>query len=108
MKRLFLFLLALLVVAPGSSPVSAADSSLKLPPYKKLKLPNGLTLLLMEQHEVPLISFYFIVKTGSVADSAGKEGLASLVAGLLRKGTKARSADQISTELDFVGGQLDA
>ncbi|HEY3129324.1 MAG TPA: pitrilysin family protein [Acidobacteriota bacterium] len=93
----------------AATPVgAAADSSLKLPPYKKLKLKNGLTVLLMEQHEVPLISFHFIVKTGAVADAAGKEGLASLTAGLLRKGTKSRSADQISGELDFIGGQLDA
>ncbi|HKG20829.1 MAG TPA: pitrilysin family protein, partial [Blastocatellia bacterium] len=39
---------------------------------------------------------------------AGKEGLASLTAGLLRKGTKTRSADQLSAELDFIGGQLGA
>jgi predicted Zn-dependent peptidase len=41
-----------------------------------------------------------------VTDPAGKEGIASVTAGLLRKGTKTRSADQISAELDFIGGQL--
>ena len=62
----------------------------------------------MEQHEVPIISFHSIVKSGSLADPAGKEGLASLVAGLLRKGTKTRSADQVSAELDFIGGMFGA
>lgn len=81
---------------------------LKLPPYKKLKLKNGLTVLLMEQHEIPIISLSFIVKSGSVADPSGKEGVASLAASLLRKGTKTRSADQLSAELDFIGGQLAA
>jgi predicted Zn-dependent peptidase len=81
---------------------------LKLPPYKKVTLKNGMTVLLMEQHEVPIINFNFIVKAGSVADPAGKEGLASIAADLLRKGTKRRTADQISTELDFVGGRLNA
>ncbi|HEV8487848.1 MAG TPA: pitrilysin family protein, partial [Blastocatellia bacterium] len=62
----------------------------------------------MEQHEVPLISFNLLVKAGSVADPAGKEGVASVTAELLRKGTKTRSADQLSAELDFIGGAMGA
>ena len=61
----------------------------------------------MEQHETPIVSFNFIIKTGAVADPAGKEGLASITAGLLRKGTHTRSSDKISSELDFIGGQFD-
>ena len=87
---------------------AAYDEGLKLPPYKKVKLKNGLTVLLMEQREIPIISFSFIVKAGSTADPAGKEGVASLTASLLRKGTKSRSSDQLSAELDFIGGQLGA
>src|SRR5262249_19577716 len=71
-------------------------------------LPNGLTLLLMERHQLPLVSFQLIVKTGSVADPPGKEGLSSVTAELLRKGTKTRSADKISEELDFVGATFGA
>jgi predicted Zn-dependent peptidase len=81
---------------------------LKLPPSRKVKLKNGMSLLLMEQHEVPLISFNLLVKAGSVADPAGKEGVASVTAELLRKGTKTRSADQLSAELDFIGGAMGA
>lgn len=86
----------------------AQSDGLKLPPYKKVKLKNGMTILLLEQHEVPLVSFSFVVKAGSVADPAGKEGLASLTAGLLRKGAGARTADQVSADLDFIGGELAA
>src|SRR5690242_20990842 len=105
MKRL-LSLLFVILVASSATPARAADGALKLPPFKKVKLPNGMTVLLMEQHEVPIVSFNFIVKAGTVADPAGKEGLASLTAGLLRKGTRTRSAEQIANELDFVGGTL--
>lgn len=108
MKRLIAGLLtSLLLMAMVAAPVRA-QGQLKLPPYKKVKLKNGMTLLLMEQHEVPLISFNLIVKAGSVADPAGKEGLASVTAALLRKGTKTRSADQISAELDFIGATFGA
>lgn len=106
LKRGLIFLLALALVFSMPGAGKADDGALKLPPYKKVKLKNGMTLLLMEQREIPLISFSFIIKTGSTADPAGREGAASLVAELLRKGTKTRSADQLSAELDFIGGQL--
>jgi predicted Zn-dependent peptidase len=62
----------------------------------------------MEQHEVPIISLHIIVKeAGSIVDGTGKEGLASLTADLLRKGTLTRTADEISSELDFIGGDFD-
>lgn len=107
MRRLHIVLLVV-IVALLSLPAFAQEGVLKLPPYKKVKLANGMTILLMEQREVPIISFGYGVKTGSVADPAGKEGLASMTAELLRKGTKTRSAVQISNELDFVGGTLGA
>jgi zinc protease len=108
MKRLLIFSLIALIGLSVARTSSAENGNLKLPPYKKVQLKNGMTVLLMEQHEVPIINFNFIVKAGSVADPAGKEGLASITAGLLRKGTKTRTADQLSAELDFVGGRLGA
>src|SRR5581483_6680199 len=98
------FLTAILLGATltsfASVPVSANDQ-LKLPPVKKVKLKNGMTLLLMERHGVPIVSFNVIVKAGSVADPVGKEGLAAITADMLKKGTKARTEDQISEQTDF-------
>lgn len=108
MRRSFIFALVALVTLAGVAPARNENGALKLPPFKKVRLNNGLTLLLMEQREVPIVSFNFIIRAGSVADHAGKEGTASATAALLRKGTNSRTADQISNELDFVGGQLDA
>ncbi|HJQ25608.1 MAG TPA: pitrilysin family protein [Blastocatellia bacterium] len=104
MKRLLILLFIIAIAAPAR----AADGALKLPPFKKVKLANGLTVMLMEQHEVPIISFNFVIRAGAVADPAGKAGVAALTAGLLRKGTRTRSADQIASELDFIGGTLNA
>lgn len=108
MKRLLILSCAVWLMWAACVGASAQESALKLPPYKKVVLKNGLTVLFMEQREVPLISLNWIVKSGSVADPAGKEGVASLTAGLLRKGTKTRTADQLSNELDFIGGILGA
>ena len=67
-----------------------------------------MTVLLMEQREVPLVSFSVLMKAGSVNDPAGKEGVASMTAALLRKGTATRSADDFSAQLDFIGGSFGA
>lgn len=107
MRRKSVFCALLSAALLWSSLPVPAQQTLKLPPYKKIKLPNGLTLVLMEQHEIPLVSFSVLVRAGTVADPTGKEGLAATVAGLLRKGTKTRTADQIGAEVDFVGGLFD-
>lgn len=109
LKKIAVYALAAAVaLALLPAPARAQEAALRLPPFKRVKLRNGMTVLLMEQREVPIVSFNFIVKAGSVADPAGREGVASLTADLLRKGTKTRTADQLSTELDFVGGTLGA
>jgi zinc protease len=109
MKRIALITLLLILVVPRTMFAAAEQTAgLKLPQYKKVRLKNGLTVLLMEKHTVPLVGFQVIVKSGSVADPAAKEGTAWLTANLLRKGTKTRTADQFSSELDFIGGQFGA
>ncbi len=74
-----------------------------LPAYERVVLPNGLTVLLLEKHEVPLASATLLLRSGSVADPADKEGTAALTAALLRKGTATRTADQISSDADSIG-----
>src|ERR1700735_4966952 len=88
-SALFLVMLALPVAAQTTS----SGGTMKLPAYRKVKLTNGLTLLLMEKHNVPLVSFHMLVKTGSTADPAGAEGSASATAALLRHGTQSRSGE---------------
>jgi predicted Zn-dependent peptidase len=87
---------------------AANAQSIHLPPHEKIVLKNGLTVLLIEKHGVPMVNFAAIVKTGAVADPVGQEGLASITAGLLRKGTKARTAQQFAEDLDFMGASFGA
>ncbi len=87
---------------------TAAAQTLHMPPHEKYVLKNGLTVLLLEKHGVPLINLYAIVKTGAAADPAGQDGLASVTAGMLRKGTKARTAQQFAADLDYIGGTFEA
>src|SRR5580700_312289 len=100
----FLALLAFVGVLCPALPAQ----SLRLPPHEKIVLKNGLTVLLMEKRGVPLINIFALVKTGAAADPAGQEGLASVTAGLLRKGTKTRTAQQFASDFDFIGGSFSA
>src|SRR6202165_2214150 len=87
---------------------SAAAQTLHMPPHEKYVLKNGLTVLLLEKRGVPMIDLYAIVKTGAAGDPAGQDGLASVTAGLLRKGAKARTAQQFAADLDYIGGAFEA
>jgi len=102
LRLLAIFVFLLLVCSP------APAQSLRLPPHEKIVLKNGLTVLLMEKRGVPLIDVFALVKTGAAADPAGQEGLASVTAGLLRKGTKSRTAQQFSADFDYIGGSFGA
>lgn len=108
--RVFSLVLPLLLIAfSANAPAQTAPAQVfQIPAYQRVQLPNGLTLLLLEKHELPLISIEVGLRSGSVADPTGKEGTASLTASLLRKGTNTRSSEQVSSDLDFIGMQYDA
>ncbi len=85
---------------------AATGGSFKLPPSVSRTLPNGVRAYVMEYHELPLVDFQVVLGAGAAQDPKGREGLASLTAELLRKGTAKRSAKQIADAVDFVGGIL--
>jgi len=108
----FLALLALVLFSSESA--SGADSpatprkaaGVTLPPYSRVVLPNGATLVLMEKRDVPLVAFTAVMRGGSIADSPSKEGVAALTAQLLQKGAGKRNALQFAEAVDNVGGRL--
>jgi zinc protease len=67
-----------------------------------------MTLLVVENHEQPVVSVNLSFRAGAWYDAVGKEGTSELVAQLLTKGTPTRSADQISAAIEGVGGSLSA
>jgi zinc protease len=103
-SKWFTGVLIALTLVCGSVPAQ----TLKLPPHEKVVLKNGLTVLLLEKHGVPMVNLFAIVKAGAAADPPGQEGLASITAGLLRKGTKSRTAQQFAADLDYIGGAFEA
>ncbi|HEX2780240.1 MAG TPA: pitrilysin family protein [Gemmatimonadaceae bacterium] len=87
-------------------PVLGPAPSVTLPPIDRRTLPNGMTLLVVEQHELPVADFVLVVGSGTEADPAAHGGLASLTASLLREGTTTRSATALADQLSFLGASL--
>jgi zinc protease len=77
----------------------------QLPKYEKFKLPNGLTVYLMEQKEVPVMNVSIIIPAGAIYDGS-KAGLASLTAIALKHGTKNYPKAKLDEELDFIGASV--
>jgi len=86
----------------------AIAAPLQLPAYTRTTLDNGLVVYVMPTRRLPLVDFRLVVRTGSVSDPHGKEGLASLTADLLTQGAGTRGAQQIAGDIAFVGGTLQA
>jgi zinc protease len=87
----------------AQAPPATPTQTYRLPEPTRVKLPNGLVILLVEKHELPLTSLTLALRTGSLEDPVAKPGVNALAAELLRKGTTTRSAEQLSDALDFMG-----
>lgn len=85
--------------------ISAVSFAADIKP-KRVVTENGIILLILERHSLPIVNINMIIKAGSIYESDEKAGLSSLASSLLDEGTKSRSSTQISEEIDFVGGSL--
>jgi predicted Zn-dependent peptidase len=85
--------------------VNSSAQDYKLPPFEKFKLKNGLTVYLMEQHEVPVMNVSVLVPAGAIYDGE-KAGLASLTASGLKYGTQNYPKKKLDEELDFIGATV--
>ena len=93
----------------GAAPKAKANvESNKNNAIQKIVLPNGLTLLVKEDHRLPFVEFRAVFKGGVLAENANNNGTTMLLAKMLIKGTKTRSAEKIAVEIESVGGHIDS
>lgn len=75
------------------------------PPIVEHKLPNGIRILLVERHELPIVAFQVVVDRGA---DQGPPGTGAFLGAMLLQGTKTRTALQISDALGKLGAQYGA
>jgi zinc protease len=118
-------LCSLLICAGFASAQTEVRRAIVLPSYKDLKYPplpplkvpdpteitlsNGMKVLLLENHELPLVSGAALIRTGNLFDPPSKKGLAGLTGDVLRTGgTKARTGDQLDQDLENVAASIES
>jgi len=125
MKALGLFLIpawfmwaqAPAVTAPPAGAVVGSYQDLKYPPLKEVKIPevpsftlsNGMRIFLLEDHELPLVSGFALVRTGNLFDPPDKRGLSQIMAEVQRAGgTSAKTGDQLDEELEDIAASVES
>ncbi|MFT5234779.1 MAG: zinc protease [Shewanella sp.] len=97
----------MLSACANTAPDNVVDTgSFTVPTYQQYVLDNGLTLYLMPQKEVPLITVNAVVRAGAINDTTA--GVASMTAQSLLLGTKGKSKTGIELMVDFLGASIDA
>lgn len=100
MKKTAMLCLVVLILA------GLAQAKITLPKPTEIKLANGLTVMVIERHTLPLFSIQMSFRGGSIYDPVGREGLAGFCSQMLMRGTKTRSAKQIAEGIAYDGGDM--
>jgi zinc protease len=78
-----------------------ALGDVRVRPYERYELDNGMIVYLMEDHELPLVSGSLTLRTGDYLDPEGKVGLGSITGAAMRSGgTTHDDADTLNTRLE--------
>jgi zinc protease len=88
---------------PGPGPAKG----LTIPAVKESKLRNGLTVSVVERHNLPIVTIQMLIKAGAASEPDNKAGLADITASMLTKGTTTRTATEIAEAIEFLGGSIE-
>jgi zinc protease len=129
----FLTVAATLAQKPAPAPVASqpkapvkgkVSATVTVPSYKSLKfgpapevkvpdvpsftLSNGMKVYLLENHELPLVSGFALVRTGNLFDPKDKVGLAELTGSVMRSGgTKSKTGEQLDEQLENIAASVE-
>jgi zinc protease len=88
-------------------PAPQAEPTFKPPVPRRLVLKNGMTVLVVENHALPIVAMQLVVPgAGAADDPAKKGGLAAFTADMLDEGAGGLSAIQIADETDRLGASI--
>ena len=93
-------------VIKGRAPVNKNVLKVKLPKAREATLPNGLQVILLENHKVPTFTAQMVILSGGLTDKPDFRGLASFTAALMREGTAKRTSKDIAEQTDAIGAIL--
>jgi predicted Zn-dependent peptidase len=96
------------VILKGKAPVSKEVLKVSLPKAFETTLPDGMRVIVLENHKLPTFAMQMFVLSGGLSDPANQPGIAQYAAAMLREGTKTRTSKQISEAVESLGSTLSA
>jgi zinc protease len=100
--------LTIVSLNPRGSLAAKTEASQSISPaeIQKIELANGIRLLVREDPRLPLVSITAVFRGGLLAETRQTNGITRLMAHVLLKGTKTRTAEQIADTIESVGGSI--
>ena len=90
------------------APAPLPSSPIAIPTPRETVLSNGLSLVVVEDNRLPLISYRLAFRVGGAFDPRNLPGLTDLLAGLLPEGTESKTSREIADEVARMGASLSA
>jgi zinc protease len=91
-----------------TAPAPLAPKPFNVPKPFETVLPNGLKVVVIENKNLPLVSYRLAFRTGQINDPQDSLGLTSAMASMLNEGTTTRSSKQLAEEVEKLGASLSA
>jgi zinc protease len=91
----------------GTTPPPAGPlRPFRVPQPEEFTLSNGVRVVVVPQHALPIVDGRILVRSGSFYEPAAKAGLAQLTGNLLDQGVPGMSASQIAARMERLGAQF--
>jgi zinc protease len=74
----------------------------------RARLPNGLTIIVRENHESPVVAYSLMIRMGTRTETPDNAGISNLLQQMLVRGTEKLDGEQIAEAADRMGGSIDA
>jgi zinc protease len=92
----------------SQAPAPLQPRPIAIPAPREITLSNGLSLIVVEDSRLPLVSYRLAFRVGGAFDPPGLPGLTDLLAGLLPEGTESKTSKEIADEVARMGASLSA
>jgi zinc protease len=84
-------------------PALPPTPQLRVPAIETRTLSNGITVAVLENHEIPVVRVSALIDARNLLDPQGKEGIGALTFAMLSEGTKTRTAEQLADAFAQLG-----
>ncbi|HEY2857332.1 MAG TPA: pitrilysin family protein [Terracidiphilus sp.] len=89
-----------------TKPAPGPDPQIHLPVPAEFSLDNGLKVMLVEEHSLPVITAEIVSRAGSEHTTAAKAGLATFTSEVIGDGTASRSLEKLAQDQERIGTSI--